>query len=89
MWLTLFSSRVGIALTSEVAISKAKAAALDNLKIRFNAAELVNVTVTKYPGFYVARVKVASRHIQECASLGLVDEAIFRRSRNGAEPEIG
>jgi len=41
-------------------------------------AELIAVTVKKYPGFHVARVEVASRHIQEWASMGLVDEAAFR-----------
>jgi len=89
MWLTLFSSRVGIGLTSDTAISKAKVAALCDLNERFNAAELINVTARRYPGFYVARVKLASRHIQKCVSLGLVDEAIFRRLPDGAEPEVG
>jgi len=89
MRLTLFSSRVGIGLTSSSAISKAKVAALSALNLRFNAAELINVVVRKYPGFYVARVKLASRHIQECASLGLVDEAIFRRFSDSAGPSVG
>ena len=80
MWLTLFSSRTRIGLTSGTAISKAKLAALSDLNVRFNAAELISAKVRKYLGFYVAKVKLASRHIQECASLGLVDEAIFRQS---------
>jgi hypothetical protein len=51
---------------------------LNRLNGRFNTAELIAVTIKKYPGFHVARVEVASRHIQECASMGLVDEAAFR-----------
>lgn len=89
MWLTLVSSRVGIGLTSETAVSKAKLAALDSLNLRFNVAELINVRVRKYLGVYVARVKLASRHIQECASLGLVDETIFRRFPDDAQPQVG
>lgn len=89
MWLTLVSSRAGIGLTSNTAISKAKVTALHDLQLRFNAAELISVRVSHYLGLYVARVKFASRHIQECASLGLVDEAIFRRSQNGTAPQAG
>ena len=87
MWLKLISSRVGIGFTSDMAVSKAKFAALHGLNARFNAAELIAVTVKKYLGLYVARVRLASRHIQECASLGLVDEAIFRQFPNVAEPQ--
>jgi len=76
--LTLFSSRVGIGLNPTKTVSKAKVSALYGLEERLNAAELINVRVTKYPRFYVAGVKLASRHIQECASVGLVDEAMFR-----------
>jgi len=78
MWLTLTSSGVGVGLTPEVAIKKAMRSGLDHLNSRFNTAELMNVVLKKYPGFHVAHVKLASRHVQECASLGLVDEAAFR-----------
>jgi len=87
MWLTLVSSRIGIGLTSDIAIGNAKLAALYGLNRRFNAAELITATVRRYLGFCVARVRLASRHIQECASLGLVDEAIFRQFPNGAAPQ--
>jgi len=87
MWLTLVSSSMRIGLTSDIAIRKAEFAALYGLNRRFNAAELITAKVRRYLGFYVARVKLASRHIQECASLGLVDEAIFRRFPNGAAPQ--
>jgi len=87
MWLKLISARMGIGFTSDMAVSKAKFAALHGLNARFNAAELITVTVKKYLGFYVARVKLTSRHIQECPSLGLVDEAIFRQFPNAAEPQ--
>ena len=78
MWLNQSSSGIGVGLTAEGATSNAMRAGLDNLNSRFNTAELVDVRVRKYPGFHVVQVKLESRHVQECASLGLVDEAAFR-----------
>lgn len=78
MWLTLDSSGAGVGLTGTIALSRAMRSGLERLNSRFNTAELVNVTLRKYLGLHVAHVKLASRHIQECASLGLVDEAAFR-----------
>ncbi len=78
MCLNLASLQVRAGLTPATAIENAMLSALDHLNERFTTAELTAVTVRKYPGFYVARVTLASRHIQECASLGLVDEATFR-----------
>ena len=78
MWLAMNSSGIGVGVTPEMAIKRAMRAGLDGLTTRFNTAELMKVTVRKYPGFHVARVHLASRHVQECASLGLVDEAAFR-----------
>lgn len=86
MWLTHFSCRMGVGLTSETAIRKASLAALSGLNVQFNAAELISMTVRKLFGMHLAKVKIASRHIQECASLGLVDEAIFRRFPPSAGP---
>jgi hypothetical protein len=84
MWLNLVSSGTGVGFTSEIATRKAMRSGLDHLNSRFNVAELLNVTVGSYVGFYVAHVKLASRHVQECASLGLVDEALFRQFPNVA-----
>lgn len=78
MWLSLYSTRVGVGRTEAAALKKAMHSGLHHLNVRFNTAELMDVAVRKYPGFCVARVKLASRHIQEHASLGLVDEAAFR-----------
>lgn len=80
MWLTLGSSAASVGLTSATALSKAMRSGLEGLKSRFNAAELIDVTVRKYLCFHVAHVKLMSRHVQECASLGLVDEVVFRQS---------
>ncbi len=78
MWLALYSTRIGVGRSRTSALDKAIRSGLEDLKPRFNTAELMDVRVRKYPGFYVAKVKLAARHIQEWASLGLVDEAVFR-----------
>jgi hypothetical protein len=87
MWLTLGSSGAGIGLTSAMALSRAMRSGLGQLNSRFNTAELINVTARKYLGVHVAHVKLASRHIQECASLGLVNEVDFHRPPGAAAPQ--
>ena len=79
MCLQTAHSRVGIGRTAESATSKAMALALKKTDVRFNAAELGLVKVTRYPGFHVARVTLHTRQIQEHASLGLVDEMVLRQ----------
>ena len=84
MWLTLGSSGAGIGLTSAMALGRAMRSGLQRLNSRFNTAELQNVTAARYLGVHIAHVKLASRHIQECASLGLVDEVAYRRPPGAA-----
>lgn len=52
---------------------------LEGPNSRFNAAELVDVTLRRYLCFHVAHVQLMSRHVQECPSLGLVDEVAYRQ----------
>jgi len=78
MWLTLGSSGAGAGLTSALAVGRAMRSGLKRLSSRFNTAELMDVTVRNYICFHVAHVKFRSRQVQECGSLGLVDEAAFR-----------
>jgi hypothetical protein len=79
MWLQTAHSRLGIGRTAESATSKAVALALKQTEGRFNAAELGVVKVRRYPGFHVARATLHTRQIQQHASLGLVDEMVFRQ----------
>jgi hypothetical protein len=79
MWLEDACSRKGIGLTATSAISKAITLALNQIKGRFNAAELDSISVRKYPGFQVAKVTLHPRQIQQAASLGLVDEMTIRQ----------
>jgi hypothetical protein len=79
MCLQVAHSRVGIGRTAESAASKAMTRALTQIEHRFNAAELGQVKVTRCPGFHVARATLHARHIQQHASLGLVDEMVLRQ----------
>lgn len=79
MWLEDAYSHRGIGLTAATAIDNAITRALNRVKGRFNAAELNSVKISKYPGFQVAKITLRSRHIQQRASLGLVDEMTIRQ----------
>ena len=76
MWLEGTYSRLGAGRTVESAIGKA--VALNQVNGQFNAAELDSINVRKYPGFLVAKVTLHARHIQQAASLGLVDDMTIR-----------
>ena len=79
IWLVGTYSRYGFGRTAKTAISKATALALNEVKARFNAAELGSVSVATYPGFRIARVTIHTRQIQQQSSLGLVDEMSIRQ----------
>jgi hypothetical protein len=79
MWLEDACSRRGVGLTATSAIGRATTLALNQIKGRFNAAELDSVSVRKYPGFQIAKVTLHPRQIQQAASLGLVDEMTIRQ----------
>jgi hypothetical protein len=79
MWLEDVYARFGVGRTATSAIDKAIARALDRIKDRFNAAELDSVSVSKFLGFRVAKIKLHSRQIQQQASLSLVDEMTIRQ----------
>jgi hypothetical protein len=79
MWLHSSYSRFGVGRGATSAIGKATIRALNQVKRRFNAAELDLVNVSKYPGFQVARVTIHARQIQEGPLLGPVDEISIPR----------
>jgi hypothetical protein len=79
MWLEGAYSRFGVGRTATSAVDKAMASALARIKDRFNAAELESVSVSKYPGFWVAKIKLYARQIQQQASLSMVDEMTIRQ----------
>jgi hypothetical protein len=79
MWLVGVCSSFAVGRTTASAIDKAIAGALNRIQGRFNAAELDSIKVSTYPGFQVARITLHARHIQQHASLGLVDEMTIRQ----------
>jgi hypothetical protein len=79
MWLDDAYSRSGIGLTATSAVDQAITRALNQVKGRFNAAELDSISVSNYPGFRTAKIKLHARHIQPQASLSLIDEMTIRQ----------
>jgi hypothetical protein len=73
----LYWSR-GFANRPQDAIYRAAQLALRKVGKRFNAAEIGHIVVTKYLWFYVARVGIFSRYIQESPFLGICDELSTR-----------
>jgi len=57
--------RRGLGLTEKNAAKRSLDRALNAVGRRFNAAELIDTQITKYPGFYVASVTVQPRQIQQ------------------------
>jgi hypothetical protein len=73
MWIESACSRVGWGLSNEAAITRAIEHALMQTPDNCNAAELSFVRVSHYFGFHIANVTMYTRHIQQSASLGMLD----------------
>ena len=69
MWLHSSISGRGFGTTHGEAANRALIRALGGIPKRFNAAELDADQVRKYLGFYIAKITVQPRHVQEGASL--------------------
>ena len=63
--------RSGVGDTSQEAIANALNLALRRIRPHFNAAEVEHVELTQYPWFYLARVTVSPRRIQQGTELRL------------------
>lgn len=78
VWLVESGAGMAAGRSEEAACKHAAVLALKRISARFNGAELGHIRVTRYPGFYVAKVTLHTRQIQQQTSLGLVDEMLFR-----------
>jgi hypothetical protein len=79
MWIESACSRYGCGGTDGAAITRAISRTLTQTPARFNAAELGSVSVTSYLGLHVAKATLHARHIQQSASLSLIDELTVRQ----------
>ncbi len=79
MWIESACSRLGWGRTDEEAANRAIARALVQTETRFNAAELGGLRVSRYFGFRICKATLHTRHIQQRASLGLIDELSIRQ----------
>jgi hypothetical protein len=70
------SLRSGIGETSQQAISGALKLALRRVNERFNAVEVEHIEITRYPWFFLARVRVYPYLLQQGAEIPEPDEAV-------------
>jgi hypothetical protein len=75
MWVQGSCSRKGYGRTEESAIHRALARSLRGITRRFNAAEFDSLRITRFPGFYVAKVTMEARQIQQNTSLDVAIES--------------
>jgi hypothetical protein len=75
IWIESAFSRFGCGWRDEAAVTRAITRALTHTLAKFNAAELGLVRVSRYFGLRVAKATLHTRHIQEDASLVLIDDS--------------
>ena len=75
IWIAEALLRSGVGKTAEAAIARTLKLALCRVSQSFNAAQVGHFEVTKYPGFFLARVKIYPYQIQQSAILLVSDVA--------------
>ena len=70
------SLRSGVGETSQEAIASALKLALRRVSTHFNAVQVEHIELTRYPWFFLARVRVYPYRIQEGAIFAVPDEAV-------------
>jgi hypothetical protein len=73
--------RSGVGDSSQEAIASALKLALRQLNQQLNAVEVEHIELTRYPWFFLARVRVCAYRIQEGAELPVLDKAPERCRR--------
>lgn len=69
MWVHGSYSQAGFGRTEEIAIVRALERALKSVSMRFNVAEFESLQISRFPGFYIANVKMNARQILENTEL--------------------
>lgn len=75
IWIAEALLRSGVGKTEQKAIASALKVALRRVSEHFNAAQVGHFEVSKYPGFFLARVKIYPYQIQQSATLLVSIEA--------------
>ena len=71
------SLRSGVGETAQEAIASALKLALRRISTHFNAVEVERIELTRYPWFFLARVRVYPFRIQEDAFYAAPDDAVI------------
>jgi hypothetical protein len=76
VWIAEPSQRGGVGQTEQAAIASALKLALRRVSPKFNAANIDSIEITRYPWFFIAKVKLYPYQIQESAVIQIVDRAM-------------
>jgi|HubBroStandDraft_1064217.scaffolds.fasta_scaffold390603_1 hypothetical protein len=76
IWVAEPSQRGGVGQTEQVAVVSALKLALRRVNPGFNAANIDNIVITKYPWFFIAKIKIYPCQIQQGSVLKTSNRAI-------------
>src|SRR5580765_2064100 len=76
IWIAEALLRSGVGKTTQEAIANTLKLALRRVSDHFNAAQVGHFEVSKYPGFFLARVKMYPYQIQQSAVLSTSGETV-------------
>ncbi|HTF66938.1 MAG TPA: hypothetical protein VK638_30070 [Edaphobacter sp.] len=76
IWIAEALLRTGVGKIEQKATASALKVALRRVSERFNAAQVGHFEVSKYPGFFLARVKIYPYQIQQSATLLVSDDPV-------------
>jgi hypothetical protein len=75
IWIAEKSQKGGVGQTVRKATAIALKLALRSIGKQYNAAEVENIRLTKYPWFYLASVRIYPYNIQQSANLSLSSDS--------------
>lgn len=79
MWIADSYSSRAIGRASEATLHRALVRALDEVRKRFNSAELGLMQVKSFLGLKMAKVTIHARHIQKQTSLDYAEDSLLRQ----------
>ncbi len=83
MWVEMTASGLGCSRTEASAENHAIARGLGRISSEFNAGELISMRASKCLGFWIVRVMMHARQIQQQSALNTVDRTTLRQLSMG------
>jgi hypothetical protein len=83
IWVEMAVSGVGCSRTESIAENHAIARGLSRIRNEFNGGELISMRASKRLGFWIVRVTMHARQIQQQTALSVVDRPTLRQPSLG------